>query len=143
MTDNAVVKQPILGNTSYDIAKDVVTLYIPGAGTLYSALAAIWDWGFSNEVVGTAAAVATFLGIILKVSSNRFQNLPVQYNGEVLINTTDPMEETMKLVVDEDFQSLQAKDEIRLKVTDTSGKGIPAIPDLPEEPEAPLHSSGL
>ena len=49
----------------------------------------------------------------------------------------------MKLIVDEDFQSLQSKDEIRLKVTDTSGVGIPVIPDAPEEPETPLHSSGL
>lgn len=61
-----------LSNKAYDRAKDLVTLVLPASATLYAALAGLWSWGYVLEVTGTCAAVATFLGVILKINTVQF-----------------------------------------------------------------------
>ena len=125
---NETTKQPILGNVSYDVAKDAVTIYIPALGVFYAAVAAIWGLPFSVEVVGTVAAVEVFLGAVLKVSSNRYQNLPVNYNGALRVNMTDPLSDNYKLELDAGWDSLAKEDEIRIQVIDESDPS----PEYPE-----------
>ena len=120
ITPTTDAKQPILGNTAYDTAKDATTIWLPALATLYAALAAIWHLPFSVEVVGTIGAIVVFLGVVLKISSNRFSNLPVSYNGELRVNMTDPMEDNYKLQIDEPWDALAKNDEIRIKVVDLS-----------------------
>ena len=47
-------------------------IIIPGLAACYAALARIWGWGYSTEIVGSAAAIVTLLGIILKIDSTNF-----------------------------------------------------------------------
>jgi len=49
--------------------KWVVQLVLPGSATLYFTLATIWKLPYAEQIVGTTAAVTTFLGIILGISS--------------------------------------------------------------------------
>lgn len=72
-----------LSNRQYDIAKDIVTLVLPSAATLYAAIAGIWGLPFSVEIVGTAAAIATFLGAVLKINTVKFakENTVVDNNS--------------------------------------------------------------
>lgn len=119
-TPTSEVKQPILGNTAYDVAKDATTIWLPAAATLYAALAAIWNLPFSVEVVGTVGAIVVFLGVVLKISSNRFNNQPVSYNGQLTVNMTDPMKDNFALAIDEPWDALAKNDEIRIKVVDES-----------------------
>lgn len=69
-----------LNNKAYDVVKDVVTLVLPATATLYATIAGIWGLPFSVEVVGTSAAVATFLGAVLKINTVKFakENTMVQ-----------------------------------------------------------------
>ena len=53
----------------YKILKQVVQIYLPALGTLYFALAGIWNLPYAEQVVGTITAVDTFLGVILGISS--------------------------------------------------------------------------
>lgn len=62
-----------LSNKYYDIAKDFVTVVLPALATLYATIASIWGLDFSIEIVGTVSAIATFLGILLKVNSVSFK----------------------------------------------------------------------
>ena len=71
-----------LSNKVYDILKFIALILFPAIGTLYFALARIWDFPFAEEIVGTIAAIDTFLGAILQISTN-------QYNKE----NADPPEE--------------------------------------------------
>ena len=64
-----------LNNKVYDLLKWVCLIVLPAAGVLYAALAGLWRWPYTTEVVGTIAAVETFLGALLGVSS-------AQYKGE-------------------------------------------------------------
>lgn len=116
MTDE--VKPPILNNTAYDIVKDVVTLGFPAAVTLYAALAVIWGWGFSEEVVATGGAIGIFLGVLLKIAAKRYEKQPVDYDGELIANDPDPDNETYRLEFNNGLVEMSTQDEVRLKVVD-------------------------
>lgn len=67
-----------LSNNTYDILKWIAQILLPALGTLYFALSKIWGLPWSTEVVGTIAAVDTFLGALLGISTaeyNREQTL--------------------------------------------------------------------
>lgn len=62
-----------LSNKTYDILKWIAQILLPAAGTLYFALAKIWGFPYSAEIVGTISAVDVFLGALLGLST-------IQYN---------------------------------------------------------------
>lgn len=53
----------------YDILKWVVIIVLPALATLYAALAKVWNWPYSGEIVTTITAVDTFLGAVLCISA--------------------------------------------------------------------------
>lgn len=57
---------------TYDFLKWVAQFLLPAAGTLYFALASIWNLPYGEQVVGTITAVDTFLGVLLGISSNTY-----------------------------------------------------------------------
>lgn len=61
-----------MNDKTYDILKYIAQVVLPALGTLYFALAGIWGFPFGEQIVGTITAVDTFLGVILKVSSNKY-----------------------------------------------------------------------
>lgn len=63
-------------NRCYDILKYIAQIVLPALGTLYFALSKIWQFPFGAEVVGTITAVDAFLGALLKISTD-------QYNQEL------------------------------------------------------------
>lgn len=58
-----------ISNKLYDILKWLVIIVLPALATLYAALAAVWAWPYSDQVVTTITAVDTFLGAVLCISS--------------------------------------------------------------------------
>lgn len=61
-----------LSNKVYDILKAIALIWLPAIGTLYFALAGIWNLPYSEEIVGTITAVDTFLGAVLGISSANY-----------------------------------------------------------------------
>ena len=59
----------MLSNRIYDILKYVALIALPAIGTLYFTLSQIWGFPYGEEVVGTIAAVDTFLGTLLQIST--------------------------------------------------------------------------
>ena len=58
-----------MSNKAYDICKYICQYVLPALGTLYFALAQIWSLPYAEQIVGTIAAIDTFLGVILGISS--------------------------------------------------------------------------
>ena len=58
-----------LKDSVYDILKWMVIIALPAVATLYAALAAVWGWPYSEQIVTTINAVDTFLGAVLCISS--------------------------------------------------------------------------
>lgn len=61
-----------MSNKVYDILKWIALFLLPAIGTLYFALAGIWGFPYGEQVVGTITAVDTFLGVILGISTARY-----------------------------------------------------------------------
>jgi len=59
-------------NKTYDILKYIAQIVLPAIGTLYFALAKIWGLPYGTEIVGTITAIDTFLGAILKISTDNY-----------------------------------------------------------------------
>lgn len=62
----------MLKSKTYDILKPIAQIWIPAAGTLYFALAQIWNLPYAEEVVGTLTAIDTFLGAVLGISTVKY-----------------------------------------------------------------------
>lgn len=70
-----------MSNKMYDILAIIGRLILPALGTLYFALARIWNLPLAEEIVGTIAAVTTFLNTVLKVQSNAYFAEQEEDNG--------------------------------------------------------------
>ncbi len=61
-----------MSNHTYDVLKYIAQIVLPALATLYFALAKIWNFPYGAEVVGTISAVDAFLGAILKISTDKY-----------------------------------------------------------------------
>lgn len=61
-----------MSNKVYDILKFIAQVVLPALGTLYFALAGIWNWPLGEQVVGTITAIDTFLGVLLGISASKY-----------------------------------------------------------------------
>lgn len=68
-----------MSNKVYDVLKWLVMIVLPAISTLYFALSGIWGWPYAEEVVGTIAAITTFLGALLGISNAQYKK--VNENG--------------------------------------------------------------
>ena len=62
-----------LSNKAYDVLKWIAQLVLPAIGTLYFALAGIWNFPYPEQIVGTITAVDTFLGVMLGISTSTYK----------------------------------------------------------------------
>lgn len=65
-------------NKTYDILKWIAIVVLPALGTLYFALSQIWGLPYGEEVIGTIAAVDTFLGALLGISTNKYNSQAIE-----------------------------------------------------------------
>ena len=61
-----------MSNKCYDVLKYIAQIVLPALGTLYFALAKIWQFPYGAEIVGTITAVDAFLGALLKISTDHY-----------------------------------------------------------------------
>lgn len=64
----------MLSNKVYDVLKYIAQIVIPALATLYFALAKIWNFPYGTEIVGTLAAIDAFMGALLQISTNQYNN---------------------------------------------------------------------
>ena len=62
-----------LSNSVYDVLKFCCTILLPALGTLYFALAQIWNLPMADQVVGTIAALTTFIGVLIGISNHNYK----------------------------------------------------------------------
>ena len=63
-----------MSNKVYDVLKWIALILLPSVSTLYFALAGIWGFPYAEQIVGTIAAVDTFLGAILHISTAKYNS---------------------------------------------------------------------
>lgn len=66
----------MLSDRLYQILKWLCLVALPALGTLWFTLSSIWGWPYGEAVLGTISAIATFIGVLIGVST-------IQYNAKV------------------------------------------------------------
>lgn len=74
----------MLSNRMYDILKFVAQILLPAIGTLYFALARIWNFPYAEEIVGTITAIDAFLGALLGISTAKYNKQEPPDDGETV-----------------------------------------------------------
>ena len=59
-------------NKIYDVLKWACLIALPAISTLYWSLATIWAWPYAEQITGTIAAVGTFLGVLIGISTRAY-----------------------------------------------------------------------
>ena len=62
----------ILSDKTYEVLKWTTTIVLPALGTLYFALSGIWGFPYGEQVVGSLAAITTFAGALIGVSTKNY-----------------------------------------------------------------------
>ena len=70
----------IMTNKMYDILKWIAQLLLPALATFYFVLSGIWGFPYGEQVVGSIAAIDTFLGVLLGVSNAKYNT----YKAEIV-----------------------------------------------------------
>lgn len=96
-------------NKTYDKLKWIAQYLLPAIGTLYFALARIWNLPYASEVVGTITAVDTFLGVLLGISSANYEG-----DGNILVNAQD--EDGVCLEFDRDPNEMVDGEKVTLRI---------------------------
>lgn len=81
--------KPLLSDAWYEVFKKTITLFLPGLGTLYFAIAQIWGLPAAEEIVGTIVAVCTFLGLFLRQAEKSYDKSDTQFDGNMVISEAD------------------------------------------------------
>lgn len=115
----------MLEDTAYSVLKKVVQVVLPAAATLYFALASIWHLPDATQVIGSIAAVTTFLGVSLHISSTQFDVSGAAYDGTVHVTQSDTGSNVNFNVAPTD---LVTKDAVTFKVVKPSDSVLPSPP---------------
>lgn len=100
-----------LSNETYDTLKWVAQIVLPALGTLYFGLSSIWGLPFGEQIVGTITAIDTFLGALLKLSSDGYSG-----DGQLIVDTSDPLKDVYSIALEDYPETLANKDTVVLKV---------------------------
>lgn len=114
----------ILTDKTYNFVKQLVLVFIPACSSLYFGLAAIWGLPYSEQVVGTLAVVATFLGVCLGVSTNQYNASGAAYNGQLVVQTKEDGGKLITLQLDDDPELIEEKEKVAFKV-EKPGEELP------------------
>lgn len=104
----------MLNNKTYDRLRYIAQIVLPGLGTLYFALATIWNLPYGEQIVGTITAVDAFLGCLLGISTSKYNK--VGGDGTMVIDTSDPDKDVYRMELNEDAGVLSEKDKVTFRV---------------------------
>lgn len=119
----------MLGDSAYNALKKSTTVILPAVGALYFALAQIWHLPKAEEVVGSIAAVNTFLGVVLHASSKSYHNSDTKYAGVIQVSETADKKK-FSIELNDEPESLEKKDEVTFRVNSDTGSTPVVKPPL-------------
>lgn len=106
-------------NQTYDRTKNLVQVVLPASATLYFAIANIWGLPNAENVVGTMAAITTFLGVSLGFSNVAYQNSDERFDGTFKVGESIDGK-VYSLELNGDPENLEGYDAITFKVVGSS-----------------------
>jgi Putative phage holin Dp-1 len=106
----------VLSDKVHTVGKFIAQIALPAVGTLYFALAAIWNLPAPEKVLGTIIAIDTFLGVLLGISTNQYRKSDSAYDGVIKV-TDGPDKKTYSLELNSSPEDLDKQNKAVFKVT--------------------------
>jgi hypothetical protein len=127
--------QVMMTNTTYDVSKKLVQIWLPAVSALYFGLGQIWEWPYLDKVPGSIAVVTVFLGVVLNVSHNRYEASGARFDGEVIFTENEKGAVHPVLQADATLEELVEKGEVSFKVQEPPQHLYTPEVDLDDAPE--------
>ena len=108
-------KGPFMSDKIYTKLRIFVEILLPAVSTLYFTLAQIWGFPNPEKVVGSLAAVTTFLGLILRSARKSYDKSDAKYDGHLNVVEEDG-KQVFSLDLMSDPEKLVDKKDILFKV---------------------------
>lgn len=122
----------MLSEKAYNFVRALVIHVLPALSAAYFSLDSIWDLPKEDEVVGTLAVIAVFLGAVMGVSSRNFNKSG--FDGDVVVTETESGSTKFSLELNATPEELEQKKAIRFKVKPkTRAKPKPKVTEDDDE----------
>ncbi len=109
-------KLALLTNKAYDVIKALVQVILPGVSALYFSLDGIWDLPGETKVIGSIAAVTTFLGVLLRLSKRSYDVSDEKFDGDLVVERTEDGRTVYTLEANGSIPEMAEKNEVLFKV---------------------------
>lgn len=106
---------------AYNILRSAALIWIPALGTLIFTLGSVWDWSFTENLIGSIMAFDTFLGALLGFGARNISTGGAAYAGHLVVDTDDPGRDKYTLDIHTPLDQLPDMSEVRLKVVPLQG----------------------
>lgn len=110
-----------MSDRSYELLKWTVQIVLPALGTLYTTLALLWGWPYSEQIVGSIVALTLFLGLVLKISNSTYVPPEPTPDGVLVFDDTNPDKDLYTFEMDTPIFDLMDGDSLNIKVKKPSG----------------------
>lgn len=107
----------VLPEKWYNLAKWFVTIVLPAFSTLYFTLGSVFELPGVTQVVGTCAALATFLGVVLGLSTRSYNKSDARFGGVMDVSLDDEGKKLFSLELNKDPDDLEKMKEVTFKVS--------------------------
>lgn len=104
-----------LNDKQYNFIKFLTVIVLPAFGTLYFALAQIWNLPAGEEILGTLMAIQIFIGAVMGISTRQYEASGAKYTGEINVEET-PEKTLFSLDLKGAPEDLKTQDEATFKV---------------------------
>lgn len=71
------VKPPWISDGVYDFLRYMVEFFLPAVAIAYAGGAALWDWGYVTQVVGSIGVLGVFIGSVIKINQKRAREVVI------------------------------------------------------------------
>lgn len=105
----------VISDGTYDKLRRSAEVLLPAIGALYFALSQVWGLPYGEQVVGTTAAINTFIGLLVITLRKKYNESDAKYDGEMVVSETDETK-TFGLVLNGSPEDLEDKKDITFKV---------------------------
>ena len=106
----------MLSDKAYSRLKRGVQIFIPAISTLYFTLGTIWGLPAVEQVIGTLAALATFGGVMLGISSKHYNSNASNFDGVIEIRTNGEGTKVYSLNLNQPAESIDEMKTVTFKV---------------------------
>jgi hypothetical protein len=105
-----------LSNKTYNVLKSVALVWLPALTGFYFVLSGILGFTHTAQVMTYLTAIDTCLGILLKASTDSYKAKQPS-DGQMVVDTSNPLKDTFTLALDIPASSIAGKDKLVLEVT--------------------------